>query len=157
LMLALALRGADGAADGAIEAAQLSLGAGIHIAHAADHRVRLVVEIKTVLDEFFQVDFGRALGASAVEAAPVSTLAVPALAPLIAGTSPFARRTAFPIALFRFLCHLLNPLERTGVRSQMPKPLRAQGAPRCGSVSHLNLRHQAGPFERHQAGRAKLD
>src|ERR1035438_1870949 len=80
LVLPLAFGGAYGAAYGAVEAPQLALGAGIHVAHAADNGVRLVVQVEAVADQLFEFDFGRSLHAIAVEAAPVSAIAAGAFA-----------------------------------------------------------------------------
>jgi hypothetical protein len=65
-MLAFAFRGADGAAHRVIETAKLALGSGVHIAHAHDDDVGLVVEIEAVRDQLFELDIDGAVeGASA--------------------------------------------------------------------------------------------
>ena len=47
-VLAFGFDGAAGAADGVVEAAELALGAGVHVAHAAHNTVSLIVEIEAV-------------------------------------------------------------------------------------------------------------
>ena len=60
LMLTLALRRADGAAHGVVQPPELALGAAIHIPHAGDNGVRLIVEIQAVGNELFQFNVRRA-------------------------------------------------------------------------------------------------
>ena len=79
LVLAFVFRGAGGAAHGVIKAAQLAARAGIHIAHAADDDVGLVVEVEAVGDQLVEIDLGRTVeaavtaGAVAAGDAPVAT------------------------------------------------------------------------------------
>ena len=77
--------GAIGAAHGVVKAPQLALGAGIHVAHAADDAVRLVVEIQAVGDQLLELDLGRtfeavAIAAAAVVAAVAASAVIPARA-----------------------------------------------------------------------------
>src|SRR5689334_24370071 len=126
-VLALALGRADGAADRAVEAPQLALGAAVHIAHAADDGVRLVIEIEAVADELFQLDFGRAfeaavaagaaatitaistvtaISAGAIAArAAISTGAAPAAGSAATAATAFARGTVLFLLLLLF-CHV---------------------------------------------------
>src|ERR1700733_3647709 len=94
LLLPFVLRRADGAANRIVETAQLALGAGIHVAHAADYAVRLIVEVQRIGDQFLDIDFRRAF-----ETAPVAT-AAPVVTPLAPATFAATRRTtpAFTIA-----------------------------------------------------------
>src|SRR6202167_1784771 len=92
-VLALAVRRAHRAPHGAIKPPQLALGAGVHIAHAADDAVCLVVQIKTVRHEFFQLDLRRSLRASTVAVAVVPPV-VPASAAI--RSAPAFTRTARP-------------------------------------------------------------
>jgi hypothetical protein len=55
---------ARGAPDRVIETPQGAARAGVEIAHAADHDVGLVVQVEAVVDQFVEVDFGRAFGAA---------------------------------------------------------------------------------------------
>jgi hypothetical protein len=71
LLLPFIFRRSNGAANGIVETAQLALSAGVHIAHAADHAVRLIVEIQRIGDQFFDIDFRRPF-----EAAPIATTPV---------------------------------------------------------------------------------
>ena len=59
LVLPFAFRRADGAAYGVVETPQLALGARIHVAHAHDDDVGLIVEIEAVGDQLFEFDVGR--------------------------------------------------------------------------------------------------
>jgi hypothetical protein len=94
LLLPFVLRRADGAANRIVETAQLALGARIHIAHAADYAVRLIVEIQRIGDQFFDIDFRRAF-----ETATVAT-ATPVVTSLASATFAATLRTtpAFPIS-----------------------------------------------------------
>src|SRR6185369_11176938 len=116
-----------------IKAAQLALGAAVHIPHAAHDGVRLVVQVQAVADEFFQLDFGWTFGAAAIESTTLAAVAAIAAGAVPAGTiatrsgpgaplraATFPRRTVF-LPLLLLLCHLLN------------------------------LCHQSGPFQGHQA------
>jgi hypothetical protein len=58
-VLLVGLRCTAGAADSVVETPQLALCAGVHVTHAGNDRVRLIVEIKTVADQFFEIDFSR--------------------------------------------------------------------------------------------------
>ncbi len=73
LVLALRFRGARGAPDSAVESAQLAARAGIHIAHSADDGVRLIVQIKAVVNQFVEFDFTEHVG-TARRTAPFATL-----------------------------------------------------------------------------------
>jgi hypothetical protein len=64
LVLAFGLGGAAGAADGAVEAAELGAGTGVEIAEAGNEDVGLVVEVEAVGDEFVVLDFDGAVGAA---------------------------------------------------------------------------------------------
>src|SRR5437867_757676 len=135
-MLALVLRGSIGATYGIVQPPQLAFGARVHVAHAADHAVRLVVEIEAVGDELLQLDLRRALEAGAIATpavvAATSRPVVPARASAaFAGTSTlalaFPRRPPFPVLCFLLLCH------------------------------PLTLAQQSGPLQGDQTGRAQLD
>src|SRR4029077_20558413 len=124
----------DGAADGAIEAAQLALGARIHVAHPADNGVRLVVQIKAVADELFELDFGRAFRPAAVVTPALSAIPGPvrpsAIAPAFPRGSPlgppFPRRPGFPILpLLLLLCHVLILLSPVWPTPAPPAPRAA--------------------------------
>src|SRR5258708_30791343 len=56
LMLPLAFGSPHRAPHRVVQAAQLALGAGIHIAHARHHRVRMIVQIQAVADQLFDID-----------------------------------------------------------------------------------------------------
>jgi hypothetical protein len=73
-MLALVLRGAVGATHGVVKPPQLALGARIHVAHAADYAVRLVVEIQAVGDQLLQLDLRRTVEPWTIAASPVVPL-----------------------------------------------------------------------------------
>src|SRR5438094_503828 len=92
MMLALTLGSANRAPHCVIEPAQLALGAGIHVAHASHHGVRLIVEIQAVGNQFFQLDLRRHLKRSA--AAGTSFASIPTRAPVVAASfTPVAWRT----------------------------------------------------------------
>jgi hypothetical protein len=74
-VLPLAFRSAGGAADGVVQAAQLAFGSGIHIAHAAYHYVRLIVEIERIGNQLLDVHFGSAVAAPVARAAATGTTA----------------------------------------------------------------------------------
>jgi hypothetical protein len=59
LMLPFGFRRTHGPADGIIQTPQLALGAAIHIPHANDHGMRLIVEVQAVGDQLLQFDIGR--------------------------------------------------------------------------------------------------
>src|SRR5947209_15154121 len=88
LVLALVLRGAHGAADGVIQAAELALGAGIHVAHTAHDHVGLVIEVERISDQLVVVDFGRAFGSRPAEVAAAFSSASPAVIPAIVASFP---------------------------------------------------------------------
>src|SRR6202043_2439474 len=97
---------ADGAPHGAIQPPQLALGAGIHVAHAADDAVRLIVQIEAVGHELLELDFGRTFRAAAVAAVEAVAAPVASIRP----ASSFARPAAFArgtgvASLFLFLWH----------------------------------------------------
>ncbi len=124
-VLALAFGRAHGAPHGAVQAPQLALGAGVHVAHAADDAVRLVIQIEAVRHEFFQLDFGRSLGTSAVAGdrrgvPPVVATRAPIRPTSAFAASALARRTVFPSLLLFWHA--------------------------------LNLGRQSGPLQGHQAG-----
>jgi hypothetical protein len=93
----------------------LAFGAGIHIAHADDDRMRLVVEVETVADELFEIDFLRSFEAAAiapVASAPIAfmtrtigpgafvTRATARTIPFPMTPSTFTISTTFPAASF---------------------------------------------------------
>src|SRR5262249_62157171 len=95
LMLPLAFGRAHGAAYRAVETPQLALRAAIHIAHAADDGVCLIIEIETIADEFLELDFGRAFesAVAAISAAAITAIATrPPGSPI--STRAIASRTA---------------------------------------------------------------
>ena len=75
LVLAVGFGGAAGAAHRVIEAPQLRLGARIHVAHAADNGVGLVVEIQRIVDQLLEIDFRGTVGTAAGTAAMVAAVA----------------------------------------------------------------------------------
>ncbi len=99
LMLPLALGRAHRPPHRVIQAAELALGAGIHVAHAGHDGVRLVVQIQAVGDQFFQLDLRSHLEWPAT-AGPVAAWAS-VVSSISAGTvtmrtSPWRTITAFP-------------------------------------------------------------
>src|SRR5579884_3555928 len=111
LVLALVFRRADGAADGVVQAAQLAAGSGIHVAHPADHGVRLVIQVQRVAHQLVEIDFGRAFGTAPVAAiaarppvvAPISAFALAAratiaAAAILAAWAALARAAVAPLA-----------------------------------------------------------
>jgi hypothetical protein len=99
LVLALRFRSARGAPDSAVQPAQLTARAGIHIAHPADDGVRLVVQIKTVVNQLVELDFTEHVG-TARRTAPFATLTTartiavtwPAAGAIAAARTPFTLR-----------------------------------------------------------------
>src|SRR5258708_19506837 len=87
LLLSLAFRCANRAAHGIVETPQLALGPGVHVAHAAYHSVRLVVEIQRIRDQFLDIHVGRAIEPGAVTATAT-------VVPTVASSPPF---TPFPL------------------------------------------------------------
>src|SRR5262245_53981351 len=85
LVLALVFGCAAGAADGVVKAAQLALGARVHVAHAAHHGVCLVIQIEAIADQFVEIDFGWTFGTAII--APVSAAIV---TPVIAASTAFS-------------------------------------------------------------------
>src|SRR5581483_4699921 len=116
-VLALVFRRSHGAAHGAVKTPQLALGARIHIAHAADNSVRLVVQVQTVGDQLLQFDLRRPVGTpAAVPAVPTPVASVAAISTVSASTAftfaprlTIAARPGFRPSRFRFrflfLCH----------------------------------------------------
>jgi hypothetical protein len=101
LMLALALGRADSTADRVVKTPELALGAGIHIAHAADNAVGLVVQVQAIGDQFFQLDFGEGIEARTVAIAatagtPVATTVTAALTTISTGPATATGSTARP-------------------------------------------------------------
>jgi len=113
-MLPITLRRTRRTPHSVIETSELAPGARIHVAHAADNNVCLVIEIKTVCDQFLEVYLGRpftpafawatttrtaAIASSAITTSVTSAVATPALCALTrswtAATPVFARRTIF--------------------------------------------------------------
>jgi hypothetical protein len=109
-MLAFVFGRAHGPSDRTIQAPELTLGAGVHVAHPADDGVRLVIQVETVTDQFFELDLGRPFRAEAVTitATPVAPVSGPA-GPPFARTSPLARRAVLAVLrlLLLRLCHVL--------------------------------------------------
>src|SRR5690349_12014822 len=98
LLLPLALRSAHRAAHGIVQAAQLASGAGIHVAHAADYGVGLVVQVQRIRDQLFDIDISEAFETAAVARTSAAATIVPT------GTSTFApsalrTATTLPAAL----------------------------------------------------------
>src|SRR5262249_23122638 len=116
---------------------QLALSARIHVAHPADHAMRLVIQVEAVGNQLVQLDFRRAVEAPALT---VAAAFVTASLPIIsAGTSSafsrtaalsyaFSRRPALAGLYFLLLCHPLN-------LAQQPRPL--QGHQTRGAQLHL--------------------
>src|SRR5216684_4439653 len=104
LLLALAFRRANRAAHCIIETPQLALGPGVHVAHAAYHSVRLVVEIQRIRDQFLDIHVGRAFEPASIAPTPalVATVASAAAFTTFAMWSPsaFAWAAAFPVTTF---------------------------------------------------------
>ena len=72
---------------GVVKTPQLAARAGIQIAHAAHHHVRLVIQIQAVADQLFEIDLRRAFHAPVAAGPPIATSVAAAVA-----------RTAAPIA-----------------------------------------------------------
>jgi hypothetical protein len=96
LLLPLVLRRSNSPANGIVEAAQLAFGSRVHIAHAADHAVRLIVEIQRIGDQFLDVDLRRTFEAPAIPPTPIVTSVVTALP---AATFTATVRTAPALAI----------------------------------------------------------
>src|SRR5688572_20215379 len=60
LMLTLALRSAACPSDSVVQPAQLALRARIHVPHACDYAVGLVVQVKAIRNQLVKVDLRRA-------------------------------------------------------------------------------------------------
>src|SRR6266852_921266 len=114
LVLTLVLRRAICPAHRIIQPPQLALGGGVHVAHAADNPVSLVIEIQAVANQLLDIDLRRAFGTPTISA-PVVTPAVFARTPFAWRTTvTLARRTTmttlargpgFAVPGFLFLCH----------------------------------------------------
>src|SRR5258708_28829546 len=87
LLLSLAFRCANCAAHCIVETPQLALGPGVHVAHAAYHSVRLVVEIQRIRDQLLDIHVGRAIEPGAVTAT----------SPVVATVASAAAFTAFAL------------------------------------------------------------
>src|SRR5580698_4338996 len=74
-VLPLAFRSADCAPDCTIQTAQLRTRTGIHVAHPAHHRVRLIVEIQAVVDQLLEVDVEHHVRTAAVSTT-ITTIAI---------------------------------------------------------------------------------
>src|SRR6516162_1549312 len=85
LMLPLAFGRAHRAAYRAVETPQLALGAAIHIAHAADDGVCLIIEIETIADEFLELDFGWAFESALAAIAAAAITAIATVSPISTG------------------------------------------------------------------------
>jgi hypothetical protein len=108
-MLALVFRGTDGAAYGVVKTPQLAFGAGIHVAHAADYSVRLIVEVERIGDKLLEVDLGWAFGTSTVAAIAAAVVAtIPASATTAATRTVATGATAIVAASFGTLLFLLR-------------------------------------------------
>ena len=155
LVLALVFRRTHGAADGAVKPAQLALGSGIHVAHAADDAVRLVVQIQTVGDQLLEIDFGRTIGTAAVRGraaitAPVAAASPPPRSPprpaasavSLAPGRPFAAAAASSIPFWFLSCGMPKPRLTAA-------PIRARPARRTqfhvGGFAAHHLVDQVGP------------
>src|SRR5258708_26031985 len=82
LLLTLAFRCADRAAHCIVETPQLAFGPGVHVAPAAYHSVRLVVEIHRIRDQFLDIHVGRAFE-------PASIAPTPSLIATVASATAF--------------------------------------------------------------------
>src|SRR5580704_15060301 len=92
LLLAFIFRCSHGPTHRVIQTAQLALGTGIHVAHAADHAVRLIIQVQRIGDQLLDIDLGRAL-----EPAPVTTAVATPIAPATFA-APIAMRTTTAFA-----------------------------------------------------------
>src|SRR4051794_4610033 len=103
LVLPFRFGSARGSPHCIVEAPQLTLGSGIHVAHSADYDVGLIIQIEAIRDKFVQVYLGRPLGPSITPAGSASATIVASTIPsafagasLIAAagtTAPAARST----------------------------------------------------------------
>jgi hypothetical protein len=106
LVLTLVFGCAGSSAHGVVKAAKSTASAGIHIAHAGDDDVGLVVQVEAVSDELVDFDFGRAvteaaasmlasLAWSAVRAAVSSWTIASASGTAASSRTVFSGRTIF--------------------------------------------------------------
>src|ERR1019366_5176892 len=97
-------------------------------------------QVQAVADELFELDFGRALGTAAIESA-----AFPAVS-AVGAISPVAARTLAAGTLAARSGPLGGPLRAATL------PRRTVFLPLLLLLCHLlNLCHQSGPFQGHQA------
>jgi hypothetical protein len=114
-VLALTFGRTSGAAYGIVQSTELTLCAGIHIAHATDYDVGLIVEIEAISNELLDVDFGRSLAAPITRTSTAGTTtplasAITTLASIATVTGPWATTSVLvwrPILAAAFLCLLL--------------------------------------------------
>src|SRR6266851_8386096 len=88
-MLPFVLRCPASPSNRVVEPAQLALGAGIHIAHPADNRVGLVVQIKAIADQLLEFDL-RSKISPVRRSSPAISATIP---PFSTAVAPW---TAFP-------------------------------------------------------------
>src|SRR5579864_9382274 len=111
LVLALIFGRPVSTAHGVVQPPQLALGGGVHIAHAADDAVRLIVQIEAVADQLLQIDLGRTFETGAAIVATVTTAVIPAAFPTRPALVPaaLARRPGFAASGFLLLRHRIKP------------------------------------------------
>jgi hypothetical protein len=87
-VLAFIFGGSGGSTDGVVEAAQGAAGTGIHVAHAGDNDVGLVIEVEAIADELFNFDLGWAVteGALVRGTSAIAAVAAGAVAAMIRAT-----------------------------------------------------------------------
>ena len=87
LLLALIFGRANRAAHRIIKTAQLALGPGVHVAHAADYAVGLIVQVERIGDQFFDIDLRRSFKAATVATAVAASIRASTLAPIAMRTA----------------------------------------------------------------------
>jgi len=97
LVLPLVFWSANSPPHGVIQTPELALGSAIHIAHADDHSVRLVIQVQAVGHELLELDFGEP-----IERAPASaagTAFMTTFGSAATRTAIIAPRTALPATI----------------------------------------------------------
>src|ERR1019366_4778066 len=134
LVLPLALRRPHGTPHGAVESAQLALGARIHVTHAAHDGVCLVVQVQAVADQLLQLDFRRAFGTAAIEAAAVASVSAITTAAITTAAVAAGTVAAWPVAARTIAARTI-----TARPNPARSPLRATTFPRRTAFLFLLL------------------
>src|SRR6185437_16932633 len=146
LMLALRFRSSRGAPHRIVEAAQLALGARIHVPHAAYNDMCLVVQVEAVGHQLVEIDLRRSFAAAiarpAIGAAAAFTAAVSgtALASLIrpSAAAILARRPVVAAAaLFGLLFLYFSHADSFLRMSFQPSALSLSSLPPGGPIPSL--------------------